>query len=83
MTEMGKKFMETVSNDKALQEKLKEAKLEAVIRIANDNGFKITKADLALDQDELNDDELKAVSGGRKYNCQCEKLGSGEVIQWS
>ena len=58
-----------LKDDAGLREKLKcAADLDAVVTIANDAGFGVSKADLLKHQPdqkvELNDDELERLAGG-------------------
>ena len=83
MTENMKKWLELVSGDKALQEKLMKLQNEApeqqkvtVIRMAKENGVVLTAEDLAsAEGEELSDDELDAVAGGG--GCGCPVIGGG------
>ena len=72
MTENFKKWMETVSGNKSLQERLMalkekspEQQKSAVIALAKANGITLTAEDFAsAKSEELSDDELDAVAGG-------------------
>ena len=60
-----KAFLEKVKTDTSLQEKLKAAAdADAVVAIAKDAGFAITKEDLNSDRQNLTDAELEDVAGG-------------------
>ena len=82
MTENLSKFLEAVSEDEALKEKLAEAKdNETVIALAAEKGFILTEDDLKSDKPSggriLSDDELEAVAGGVAGRCTCENGGIG------
>lgn len=98
MTENGKKFLEKLSKDKALQAELQAAQskalhdllkakgledeagkiaTEATLKVASAHGVALTAEDLAPDtMTPLDEDELKAVAGGRGY-CFCPLAGGG------
>ena len=85
MTENMKKYLELISNDEEAQKKLnkqaaesiQEAK-EKIIADAAVKGITLTEEDFAdtADTDELSEDELDAVAGGKK--CYCAVGGGGE-----
>ena len=83
MTENMKNWLEVVSKDKALQEKLMKLKDEApehqkatVTRMAKEKGIVLTTEDFAsAESEELSDDELDAVAGGG--GCGCPVVGGG------
>ena len=82
MTENLSKFLEAVSDDEELKEKLAEAKdKETVIALAAEKGFTLTEDDLKADKPSgsriLSDDELEAVAGGVAGRCTCENGGIG------
>ena len=63
-----KAFQEAFKADTTLQEKLKAAAdTDAVIDIAKDAGFVISAEDLLNTQEELSDEELEGVAGGKIY----------------
>jgi predicted ribosomally synthesized peptide with nif11-like leader len=67
--EQFKVFLEAIKGDPALQERLKAAEdLDAVVAIAKEAGFTISKAIVlkaqAQEALELSDEELEAVAGG-------------------
>ena len=80
MTENMKKFLETASADKEFVERLNESKdEEAVIALAKEKGFTLTKEDLNQQEKKsgaLSEDELDAVAGGKA--CYCAVAGGGE-----
>lgn len=79
MNENIRKFLEAVSQDKELIEKLKKAETpEAVIALAAEMGFPLTAEDLEQQpgSDIVSDDELDAVAGGK--TCVCVLGGGGE-----
>ena len=80
MTENAKKFLELVSSDEALKEKLKNVKsLEEALKIAAERGFQLTEEDIREESQgkgevALDDDEAEAVAGGV---CACPVAGGG------
>ena len=66
MTKDAKSFLEALSRDKELLEKIKEAPTtEAVIALAAEKGFALTAEDLKpAAAGELSDDDLDGVAGG-------------------
>lgn len=77
MTENMKKFLEKVSADKALTEKVAKLDKDAVIALAKEFGFELTEADFAAPEGELASGELEAVTGGYK-RCICVSGGGGK-----
>ena len=81
MTDNMKKFLEEVSKDKELIEKLSKAETpEAVIALAKEIGFELTAEDLKSKEtiSEISDDELEDVAGGKKCYCVLGGGGTGE-----
>lgn len=76
MTENMKMFLEKVSTDKALMEKLNELDKNGIIAAAKERGFELTEADLAHPGGEMSADELEVVSGGGI--CACVTAGGGK-----
>ena len=72
-----KSFLEKVTSDTSLQEKIKAAASpEAAIEIAKEAGFSITAEDIqamASSMAELSDEELEAAAGG---GYDWERLGN-------
>jgi predicted ribosomally synthesized peptide with nif11-like leader len=69
-------LINAVKSDTALQERLKAAPdLDAVVAIAKEAGFVVTKEELKMAQKEatveLSDEELEAVSGGTLPTVDC------------
>lgn len=67
-----KAFMEAVKADKALQQKLKAATDDVIVKLAKEAGFVITAE--ALVSRELSDEELEGVAGGIIFSigiCAC------------
>ena len=70
MSENLKNFLEIISKDKALQDKVKafgsdrEAALTGLIALAKEIGMELSKADFEAPEGELAEDELIAISGG-------------------
>ena len=61
-----KAFLEKVKGDTSLQEKLKAAAdADAVVAIAKEAGFSISADDLRNAQDNISEEELEGVAGGR------------------
>ena len=81
MNENVEKFKEFAEKDPELMEKLKAAKsLDEIIAIASENGFTIDASDVVPDaNDELNLDDLEAVSGGQSGDCY--DLGQHACVQ--
>ena len=83
MTDNMKKWMELVSQNRSLQEKLmaQEGKTLAqqksvLIALAKENGIALTETDFTPEEsEELSDDELGAVAGGG--GCGCPVVGGG------
>jgi predicted ribosomally synthesized peptide with nif11-like leader len=75
MTENMKVFLEKVSADEALAEKVKalgdiQDKKEAIaatIQLAEEAGCTLTEADFAQPSGELSDDDLDSVAGGAAF----------------
>ena len=79
MTDNMKKFLEAISGDKDFVEKLKQAPDAATaIALAKEKGFDLTEEDLkpAEGMQEISDDEIEAVAGGK--DCYCVLGGGGE-----
>lgn len=77
MTEKAREFLEKVSKDKKLSDKLKKAEKEEFFRIAAEMGYPLTEEDLKPSGEEkLSDDEVINVPGGRA--CACILGGGGE-----
>ena len=60
-----------------------EEKQEKIIALANENGISITKEDLDSNSSiqEMNDDELEAVSGGGGCGCVLPGGGGGDGLK--
>ena len=79
MNEKMKQLLETVSGDAEFTEKLKNAPdAAAIIALAKEKGFDLTEEDLkpADGIQEISDDEIESVAGGKK--CYCFTGGGGE-----
>jgi predicted ribosomally synthesized peptide with nif11-like leader len=64
-----KAFLEAVKADAGLQEKLKAAgDADAVVAIAKTAGFVISADELKKAQEEISEDELGGVAGGRHHD---------------
>lgn len=70
-----KKFLEVVSKDKELSERLKvmTEKAEIIAEAAN-LGIMLTEADFEVTESEMSDKELSGISGG---DCLCAMAGGG------
>jgi predicted ribosomally synthesized peptide with nif11-like leader len=78
MNENLKKFLEKVSEDKALAEKVSAEKdPAALIPLAKEMGIELNEADLKKPVEELSDDELDTVAGGGDVSCACAMGGGG------
>ena len=78
MNENLKKFLEKVSEDKALAEKVNANNDPAtLIALAKELGVELTEADLKMPVEELSDDELDTVAGGSDVSCACAMGGGG------
>ena len=83
MTDNAKKFLTFVSKDEALKKELMDAKtIEETLKIAQAHGFELKAEDFkAAAMDELSDDEMQAVAGGKAQavtsSCSCNNTGSG------
>ena len=77
MTENMKKFLEAVSKDEALAEKVSgEKDVNALIALAKELGVTLTAADFE-ESHEISDDDLDAVAGGGDVSCACAMGGGG------
>ena len=77
MNENLKKFLEEVSKDAALSEKVGgEKDTTKLIELAKELGIALTAADFA-ESNEISDDDLDAVSGGSDVSCACAMGGGG------
>ena len=77
MTENMKKFLEAVSKDEALREKVNTMDKDAIIATAKELGIELTETDFAQPEGEMNTDELDAVAGGGV--CACVTAGGGKA----
>ena len=75
MTENMKKFLEIVSADRELSDRLNGSTQDGIIVAAKALGIELTEADFEQ-TNELSDDELDAVAGGG--NCYCVIGGGGK-----
>lgn len=84
MTENMKKFIELVSKDEVLQEKLntvqeqeEQENIKAIIALASEYGITLTEVDFqnAKESGELSEEELTSVAGGN--GCYCPGWGYG------
>ena len=77
MTENGRNFIVQASKDSKIQEAMKAAQVEAMLKVANANGYKLTAEDFAADAKagQLSEEEMKAVAGGSV--CVCPVFGGG------
>ena len=82
MTENMKHFLEEISGDKEIIERINQAPdMETVIALAKEKGFILTEEDLKPDTgiQMVSDDELDAVAGGKE--CFCFAGGGGEATE--
>lgn len=75
MSENFNKFLELVSKDAELSEKVRAADMETLITIAKEVGIVLTEADFASSSIEMSDAELDVVVGGT--DCYCAMGGGG------
>lgn len=76
MSENLKLFLEKISEDKALADKVgAETNPEVLIAMAAEMGIALTADDFK--KQELSDDELDAVAGGGDVSCACALGGGG------
>ena len=75
MTENMKKFLEAVSQNYELREKLNGMSKEDILAAAKALGIDLAEEDFASAENEINDDELETVAGGGK--CYCIVGGGG------
>ena len=76
MTENMKKFLQTVSANHELTEKIGSMTLEELLALAKELGLEMTEADFVQPANELSDDELATVAGGFD-ECACAMGGGG------
>lgn len=76
MTENLKKLLETVSANEELNKKASAASKEELLAMAKELGIELTEDDLKPESEELSDDELDAVAGGK--SCMCVLGGGGK-----
>lgn len=78
MSENMKKFLEKVSEDRALGEQIgSEKDVQVIIAKAAELGIELTEADFQKPVEEMSDDELDAVGGGSDVSCACALGGGG------
>ena len=78
MSENFNKFLELVSKDAELSEKVRAADPETLITIAKEVGIVLTEADFAPSSTEISDDELDVVAGGKRCHCVMGGGGTGD-----
>ena len=67
-----------IKEDAGLQEKLKgAADIDAAIALAKEAGFDVSKADWLKYQDDLSDEELEGVGGGRATGSLWQRCRGG------
>ena len=85
MTEKLKTFLKKVNGDEAFFKKMealqaetdRETVIEKTIEIAKEAGFALSPADFEAGDEEMDDAEMQAVSGGWKA-CMCVAGGGGK-----
>ncbi len=83
MTENCKKFAQYVSQNKEVEDKLNSLDMNSedfcvnIINIASEAGFELETSDIKPTCDEIDEEELAAVSGGGK--CYCFAGGGGSA----
>ena len=90
MTENLKKFLDAVSKDDALKEKLNalgsdhDESVSGAISLAKEIDIELCEADFAQPDGEISEDELETISGGytitEHEDCGCPISGSGTTI---
>ena len=76
MNEKLKKLMEEASKDSVLAERIKSADKDEIIIIAKELNIELTEEDFKLvENQELSESELEAVTGGG--DCECAVFGNG------
>ncbi|MEG1877273.1 MAG: hypothetical protein RR146_06855 [Lachnospiraceae bacterium] len=88
MTETMREFLEKVSSDDVLYEKMevlkketdKEKVISETIKIAKEDGVTLCTEDFELQEGEIDEAELAAVAGGWT-TCGCFALGGGNADQ--
>ena len=80
MTENMKKFLELVSADKQLMEKVSVAQKDMLIAIAKENGIELIEADFAAPTGELSDDELDSIAHAFQGE-SFDKISTTEIVQ--
>lgn len=76
MTENMKAFLNKVSVDKALAEEASKLDQAGLIAFARELGLELMEADFSAAANELSEDELDTVAGGKV--CACVVGGGGE-----
>ena len=87
MTENMKKFLEAVSQNEELREKLNGMSKEDILAAAKELGIDLTEVDFAQNG-EMDDDELEVVAGGGELSklagggcrCACIAAGYGDAV---
>lgn len=77
MTENIRKLLELASSNEELKNKLSNADKDTLISIAKENGIVLIDADFEQ-TDEIADDELNTVVGGKSCYCFSGGGGTGE-----
>ena len=68
-----KAFLESVKADPSLQKKLKPSNnADAVVVIAKESGFSVSKDDFSKSQSALTEEELENLAGGNWSSCICQ-----------
>ena len=77
MTENMKQFLETVSKNDELIEKVNKMNKDELVALAKELGITLTEEDFEKPVEELSDDELDTVAGGSDVSCACAMGGGG------
>ncbi len=87
MTEKGKDFVEFLSNNPELADKLNAGagegadEVQLVVDFAKEHGYEVCAEDFAPATGELSEDELLSVAGGG--TCVCSMVGGGtKTEEW-
>ena len=77
MSENLQKFLEAVSKNDELIEKVNNMNKDELFVLAKEMGLPLTDADFEKPAVELSDDELDTVAGGSNVDCACAMGGGG------
>ena len=88
MSENLKQFFDLMNNDPEIKEKAlacnelgKEKGLLALIELAKEQGMELSEADFEAPKEEISEEELAVVSGGKLFERSCPEAGQ-EADGW-